>query len=98
MCKKELGLRKRKGLWILAVVMGIGMLANFGYANGESDECIKTLQGHGDNVYSVAFSPDGKILASGSLDNTIKLWDVQTGAGIKTLQGHGDRVYSVAFS
>jgi len=38
---------------------------------------MKTLTGHGSYVWSVAFSPDGKTLASGSEDNTIKLWGVE---------------------
>ena len=47
---------------------------------------------------SVAFSPDGKTLASGSEDKTIKLWDVATGKEQATLKGHTDAVSSVAFS
>ena len=49
-------------------------------------------------ITQVAFSPDSKILASGSLDHTVRLWDVQTGQQLKVLPGHTDWVYSVAFS
>ncbi len=49
----------------------------------------RTLKGHTGFVVSVAFSPDGKTLASGSHDHTVKLWDVRTGKNIATFQGHG---------
>ncbi|KAK4643691.1 hypothetical protein QC761_0070480 [Podospora bellae-mahoneyi] len=60
--------------------------------------CRQTLEGHGGSVRSVAFSPDSKWLASGSGDNTIKIWEVATGSCTQTLEGHGDWVWSVAFS
>ncbi len=57
-----------------------------------------TLKGHTDYVWSVAFSPDGALLASGSGDDTIRLWDATTGQHIRTLTGHTASVWSVAFS
>ena len=60
--------------------------------------CIATLTGHSDYVPSITFSPDGRTLASGSHDKTIKLWDVHSQREIATLTGHSDIVISVAFS
>jgi tRNA A-37 threonylcarbamoyl transferase component Bud32 len=51
-----------------------------------------------DSVFSVAFSPDGRRLASGHYDGTVKVWDAASGQEILTLKGHTDRVASVAFS
>ena len=57
------------------------------------------LEGHGSAVYSVAFSPNGERLVSGSFDGTLRLWDAQTGNPLgEPLEGHGSAVYSVAFS
>ncbi|MGO9473272.1 MAG: toll/interleukin-1 receptor domain-containing protein [Rhodomicrobium sp.] len=57
-----------------------------------------TLTGHTKFVLSVAFSPDGRTLASASSDATIKLWEVATGLELRTLAGHTKAVFSVAFS
>jgi|GEM_PF-1023296 len=56
------------------------------------------ISGHAGGVNSVAFGPHGRQFISGSLDNSIKLWDTATGRVIRTFSGHTDRVISVAFS
>ncbi|MBQ2787167.1 MAG: TIR domain-containing protein [Bacteroidaceae bacterium] len=57
------------------------------------------LRGHTHHVHSVAFSPDGKRIVSGSGDETIRIWDAATGAQIgEPLTGHTRRIESVAFS
>jgi len=58
----------------------------------------KTDDGHNDSVNDVAFSPDGKWLASGAFDNTVKLWEMKTGNVYKTLHWHSDWVLDVDFS
>ena len=53
---------------------------------------------HFGSVNSVSFSPDGKLLVTGSNDNSLRLWDVASGKALKTFEGHQGRVNSVAFS
>ncbi|KAB8238294.1 WD40 repeat domain-containing protein [Aspergillus alliaceus] len=59
---------------------------------------LQTLEGHSGTVSSVAFSPDGLTLVSGSGNKTIKLWDTTTGTHRQTLEGHLDWIRLVAFS
>ena len=49
-------------------------------------------------VTSVCFSPDGRLVASGYLDDLVRIWDVQTGQLVERLQGHRNSVYTVAFT
>ena len=57
-----------------------------------------TLEGHTEAVLSVAFSPDGKALASGSGDTTVRIWDLDTETPLHTCEGHKNWVLIVAFS
>jgi WD40 repeat protein len=61
-------------------------------------ELIDNLVGHTDLVQGVAFSPDGRHVASASWDRTVKVWDVTTGKLVRTLAGHTDRLFCVAYS
>ena len=56
------------------------------------------LNGHTHQVSSVAFSPDGTHIVSGSYDKSVRVWDASTRAELKVLNGHTQYVNSVAFS
>jgi WD40 repeat protein len=59
---------------------------------------IVVQTGHAEYVRSVAFSPDGTLFASGSNDNTVKIWDVASRRELRTLTGHADHVLAIRFS
>lgn len=81
-------------------IEGIGMSDDYTIKLWEmaSGRLLRTLESHSNIVTTLAFSPDGKILASGSEDCTIKLWEAATGELHRTLEGHFDDVHAVAFS
>jgi WD40 repeat protein/serine/threonine protein kinase len=76
------------------------------YLERLSDTSVRTLRGHTGEVMSVAVSPDGSVIASGSRelntaadpDNSIRIWDAASGAALRTLKGHELFVTSVDFS
>jgi WD40 repeat protein len=59
---------------------------------------LATLKGHTSYLLIIAFSPDGKTLASGGGEHEIKLWDMETGKERATLKGHTGGVHSVVYS
>lgn len=63
-----------------------------------TDPEIIAITGHSERVRSVAYSPDGRRIVTGSWDKTARIWDAATGREILQLRGHTDRVWSAAFS
>jgi hypothetical protein len=59
---------------------------------------MRTLTGHSDKVWSLAFSPDGRIIASAGADGNLKIWDLASGQAIRALPVHFSQGESVAFS
>jgi WD40 repeat protein len=60
--------------------------------------CLRVVGGHGDSLWDVAWSPDGRRLATSSEDRTVRVWDVATGRQLLVLEGHEDGVLGVAWS
>lgn len=63
-----------------------------------SGKALQTINAHEQPVATLAFSPDSRMIASGSGDKKIKLWDAATGQALRTLEGHEGSIASVAFS
>jgi WD40 repeat protein/uncharacterized caspase-like protein len=72
-----------------------GQVLLFDVATGNE---VGAIKGHGKGVTNVAFSRDGKLLASSSTDNTIKIWDFASKRELRTLTGHTSNVESMDFS
>ncbi len=79
--------------------VGVGALIAFAVVAARSQKPELVVEaGHTREIWSIAVSPNGRTLASGGTDHTIKLWEVSSGQMLRTLTGHKDWIYSVAFS
>ena len=84
-------------LWDATAWQPSGLKKFFGVFTGNRNPRL-TIQGHPVHVRTLAFSTDGKMLAGGSNNSTVYLWNAHTGTKLFTLTGHSNRVSAVAFS
>jgi transcription initiation factor TFIID subunit 5 len=63
-----------------------------------SGECVRIFTGHSGSIYALAFSPDGRLIASAGEDRSICLWDIGTGGRLRAFTGHTKCIWSVDFS
>jgi len=87
------------GIITLAIFFAGGRLAGAKSVPNQAQKPELVVQtGHSSKVTALAYSPDGRLLASGSEDKTVKIWEASTGREIRTLYGHTWKVTAVAFS
>ena len=84
-----------------ALRLGTSALSRRHFFRNSSATCVATLAGHSNGVFSVAFHPTAPLLATGSYDDTVRLWllscDNSSATCVATLAGHSESVCSVAF-
>jgi hypothetical protein len=78
------------GSWLIPVLKG---------GDPRPPPAVKlVLPGNGQIVTTVAFSPDGKLIASGGYDDTVRIWNTATGAQVRSFTGHSSTIWAVGFS
>lgn len=86
--------------WRYKLLLGSALFLLLGFAGYKywTSQQPSTFMGHAGEVNTVVVSPDGKTIISGSDDNTLKIWDLNSQKLLRTLKGHTDWVYAVAIS
>jgi WD40 repeat protein/DNA-binding SARP family transcriptional activator len=83
-------------LWAIALRASFANGGQGATAAGRG-QILRTLRGHTSGVRSVVFSPDGRLLASGGVDQVVHVWDVESGTARHTFRGHTNMIKALAF-
>jgi WD40 repeat protein len=87
-----------KLLAVAASITGVsGTVSLYALPAKSGSAPVRTLPAHADMILDIAFSPDGRLLATTGYDRLIKIWEVETGKLLHTLKDHSDAVYGLAF-
>ena len=86
-----------EGKYLFAAAGENGLFGEVRQWNVADGKLVRAFEGHRDALFSVAVSPDGKTLATGSYDQKIKLWNIESGEEVRTLSGHNGCVFDLAF-
>ncbi|RCJ30319.1 hypothetical protein A6769_33815 [Nostoc punctiforme NIES-2108] len=107
MRSKQITWKSSAAISTLTILVGSSSCANlfFHFRNASvatisvaTIQPLRSVQGNLTWVYALAISPDGRLLASGSYDKKIKIWDLPSNTLLYTLEGHGNAVVSLAIS
>jgi len=100
--QRQLRRRVQKRCRFILLCLGLGLLVyiDAASARGVSPDStsVRIFSGHQGAITAISFSPDGRLLASASLDRSVRLWDIATRKNLRILRGHTDEVYTVVFS
>lgn len=80
------------------ILVSSNSLGQMSYWDVQTGELLERIKAHDDAIYTLATSPDGKMIASGSGDSLVRLWDAESHEELATLEGHTDWVRELAFS
>jgi WD40 repeat protein len=96
------GISRRGALgWIISGTVAVGLGVGAGiyfFRQRKPDHAREILKGHTGEVTSLSWSPDGTLLATASMDHTVRLWQANTGRSILRYKGHTNGVFAVAWS